>query len=67
MLLVPEPVPIPSTPDDITAEWLGDALRAHAADVTGVDIVEVHEVTNTHVKRARDVRGDRRRSRPTCS
>ena len=47
---VPDPLPIPSSPEDITVEWLGDALRAHDVDVVAVDVVEVHEVTNTHVK-----------------
>jgi len=50
MLPVPEPLLIPSVPSDITAEWLGDALRPHGADVVAVDLVDVHEVTNTHVK-----------------
>jgi hypothetical protein len=31
-------------------EWLGDALRPHGVDVVAVDVTEVHEVTNTHVK-----------------
>src|SRR5215470_16829199 len=41
---------IPTGPQDITVAWLGAALEAHAVDVVEVEIVDVHEVTNTHVR-----------------
>jgi aminoglycoside phosphotransferase (APT) family kinase protein len=41
---------IPSSPQDITVEWLGEALCSHRVDVVAVDVTDVHEVTNTHVK-----------------
>jgi hypothetical protein len=47
---VSDALSIPSSPQDITAAWLGDALHAHDVDVVGVEVTEVHEVTNTHVK-----------------
>ena len=44
------PLSIPRTPEDVTAAWLGDALRRHDATVVAVDVLDVHEVTNTHVR-----------------
>jgi len=41
---------VPTSPDDLTVAWLGDALRHHGAEVVAVDVAEVHEVTNTHVR-----------------
>ena len=47
---MPDALSIPSSPQDITVEWLGAALHAHDVEVVAVDVTEVHEVTNTHVK-----------------
>lgn len=43
---------IPTTPDEIDAAWLGDALAARhpGARVRSVEVVERHEVTNSHAK-----------------
>src|SRR5262245_44274652 len=41
---------VPMSPEDLTAAWLGDALRHHGAEVVAVEVTEVHEVTNTHVR-----------------
>ena len=42
----------PVTADDISAEWLTEALAARhpGADVAAVEVVERHEVTNAHAK-----------------
>jgi len=43
---------IPTTPDEIDAAWLSDALsvRHPGARVRGVEVLERHEVTNSHAK-----------------
>jgi hypothetical protein len=43
---------VPATPSDIDAPWLTDALaeRHPGARVSGVEVVEVNEVTNTHAR-----------------
>ena len=43
---------LPSKPDQIDADWLTDAMSARhpGIRVAAVDVTEVHEVTNTHVR-----------------
>ncbi len=43
---------IPATPEEITAEWLTAALSQHQPGVvvSSVEVLDVREVTNTHVR-----------------
>src|SRR5262245_39387533 len=41
---------VPMSPEDLTVAWLRDALLHHGAEVVAVEVKEVHEVTNTHVR-----------------
>jgi aminoglycoside phosphotransferase (APT) family kinase protein len=48
----PAPTPLPSTPGEIGAAWLTRAMSARhpGIRVATVEVTEVHEVTNTHVR-----------------
>jgi aminoglycoside phosphotransferase (APT) family kinase protein len=43
---------VPRTPDDLDADWLTCALSEHhpGIEATAIEILDVHEVTNTHVR-----------------
>ncbi len=45
-------LPLPLTPDQIDADWLTAAMapRHPGIRVSGVEVTEIHEVTNTHVR-----------------
>jgi hypothetical protein len=47
-------IAIPATADEITAEWLTEALQRHhrGADVSSVEVVHTSEVTNAHARLA---------------
>ena len=44
--------PLPATPDEIDADWMTWAMAARhpGVRVATVEVIEVHEVTNTHVR-----------------
>ena len=59
----------PTTAADITPEWLTAALAARhpGADVESVEVIERHEVTNSHARLRVHRTATGRRARGTCS